>query len=157
IEGMAGAGKTQLAVHAGHLLQRDEPYDRVLFVDLRGFHPHRTQPPANPAARLDAVLRLLGVAGHPNPHDLGARGGAYRTRRDGIRVLVVLDNAATTEQVRPLVPAAPGCLTLVTSRRSLAELRPTVRLTVGVFSPEEAVASLTGAVPDVPVGADSGA
>jgi tetratricopeptide (TPR) repeat protein len=157
IEGMAGVGKTQLAVHTGHLLHRQESFDRVLFVNLRGFHPDRTQPPANPAAVLDGFLRLLGMPGHQIPHDLGARIAAYRKRIDGIRVLVVLDNAATTEQVRPLVPSAPGCLTLVTSRRSLVDLPSTVRLTVGVFSPDEAVKSLTAAVPDVPVGADPAA
>ena len=72
IEGMAGVGKTQLAVHAGHLLHREQPFDRVLFVNLRGFHPDPAQPPADPAAVLDGFLRLLGVPGQQIPHDLDA-------------------------------------------------------------------------------------
>ena len=105
IEGMAGVGKTQLAVHAGHLLTREKPFDRVLFVNLRGFHPDPAQPPADPAAVLDGFLRLLGVPGQQIPHDLAARTAAYRDRLAGTRTLVVLDNAADAEQVRPLLPA----------------------------------------------------
>ena len=154
IEGMAGVGKTQLAVHAGHLLDQEEQFDRVLFVNLRGFHPDPAQPPADPAAVLDGFLRLLGIPGHQVPHHLAGRTAAYRDRLAGTRALIVLDNAATAEQVRPLLPETPGCLTLVTSRRSLADLHPTALLTVDIFAPDEAVAFLTAAVPEVPVGAD---
>jgi tetratricopeptide (TPR) repeat protein len=152
IEGMAGVGKTQLAVHAGHLLHQQRPFDRVLFVNLRGFDP--AQPPADPAAVLDGFLRLLGVPGQQIPHTLDARAAAYRDRLAGTQTLVVLDNAATTEQVRPLLPATPGCLALVTSRRSLTGLHPATRLTVDVFTPDEALAFLAQAVPDIPVGQD---
>ena len=154
IEGMAGVGKTQLAVHAGHLLLRDNAFDQVLFVNLRGFHPDTAQPPADPAAVLDGFLRLLGVPGHQIPHSVAARTAAYRDRIAGTRALVVLDNAATAEQVRPLLPDVPGCLTLITSRRSLTDLRSADRLTVDVFTPGEAVTFLTGALPEVPIGAD---
>jgi len=154
IEGMAGVGKTQLAVHAGHLLHQRQPFERVLFVNLRGFDPDPAQPPADPAAVLDGFLRLLGMPGQRIPHTLEARAAAYRNRLTGIRALVVLDNAATTEQVRPLLPAIPGCLTLVTSRRSLADLQSATRLTVDVFTPDEALAFVTQAVPEVPVGLD---
>jgi tetratricopeptide (TPR) repeat protein len=157
IEGMAGVGKTQLAVHAAHLLVRENAFDRVLFVNLRGFHPDATQPPADPAAVLDGFLRLLGVPGQQIPHGLGARAAAYRDRLGGTRALVVLDNAASADQVRPLLPAAPGCLTLVTSRRNLADLRPVTQLNLDVFSPAEAATFLTGAVPEVPAGADPAA
>ncbi|GAA0421015.1 hypothetical protein Aca07nite_10990 [Actinoplanes capillaceus] len=152
IEGMAGVGKTQLAVHAGHLLLREEQFDRVLFVNLRGFHPDPAQPPADPAAVLDGFLRLLGTPGHQIPHQLAARAAAYRNRLAGARALIVLDNAATAEQVRPLLPDMSGCVTLVTSRRSLAELHPTAHLTVDVFDPDEAMAFLTAAVSDLPIG-----
>jgi tetratricopeptide (TPR) repeat protein len=152
IEGMAGVGKTQLAVHAGHLLHQQRPFDRVLFVNLRGFDP--AQPPADPAAVLDGFLRLLGMPGQQIPHTLDARVAAYRDRLAGTQTLVVLDNAATTEQVRPLLPATPGCLTLVTSRRSLTDLHPATHLTVDVFTPDEALAFLAQAVPDIPVGQD---
>ena len=152
IEGMAGVGKTQLAVHAGHLLHRQQPFERVLFVNLRGFDP--AQPPADPAAVLDGFLRLLGMPGQQIPHGLEARAAAYRDRLADVRALVVLDNAATTEQVRSLLPATPGCLTLVTSRRNLADLHAATHLSVDVFTPDEASAFLIKAVPEVPVGSD---
>ncbi len=154
IEGMAGVGKTQLAVHAGHMLVRERPFDRVLFVNLRGFHPDPGQPPADPAAVLDGFLRLLGVPGQQIPHGLDARTAAYRRRLAGIHALVVLDNAADTDQVRPLLPETSGCLTLVTSRRSLASLPSATHLTVDVFTSDEAVDFLARAVPEVAVGVD---
>ncbi|GFJ95578.1 NB-ARC domain-containing protein [Phytohabitans rumicis] len=157
ISGMAGVGKTQLAVHAGHLLAQDETFDRILFVNLRGFHPGCAQPPADPAAVLDGFLRLLGVPGQQIPHDLPARAAAYRDRLGQTRALVVLDNAAEADQVRPLLADAPGCLTLVTSRRSLTDLIPATHVAVDVFTPDEALRLLFLAVPDVPVGSDPNA
>ena len=154
IEGMAGVGKTQLAVHAGHLLVREQPFDRVLFVNLRGFHPDPAQPPADPAAVLDGFLRLLGVPGQKIPHDLDARTTLYRTLLAGARVLIVLDNAADAEQVRPLLPQAPGCPVLVTSRRSLADLDAATHLAVDLFTAEEAGQLLTRSAPGIPVGED---
>ncbi|WP_328473356.1 NB-ARC domain-containing protein [Actinoplanes sp. NBC_00393] len=149
IAGMAGVGKTRLAVHAGRLLHQEQQFDRVFFTDLRGFDPDPAQPPA---AVLEEFLRLLGMPGQQIPRDLDARAAAYRDRLTAIRALVVLDNAATTEQVRPLLPAGPGSVTLVTSRRSLAALRPATHLSVDVFTPGEAIAFLTRLVP---AGADS--
>ncbi|ROP33580.1 tetratricopeptide repeat protein [Couchioplanes caeruleus] len=154
IEGMAGVGKTQLAVHAGHLLHQRQPFDRVLFVNLRGFDPDPAQPPADPAAVLDGFLRLLGMPGQQIPHTMAARAAAYRDRLAGTRALVVLDNAATTEQVRPLLPATPGCLILVTSRRRLDDLHPATHLSVDVFTPGEALALLTRTLSEVPLGPD---
>jgi tetratricopeptide (TPR) repeat protein len=154
IEGMAGVGKTQLAIHAGHLLTGELPFDHVLFVNLRGFHPDPTQPPADPAAVLDGFLRLLGVPGHRIPHDLAARTSSYRDRIANTTTLVVLDNAATEDQVRPLLADSPGCVTLITSRRSLTGLRAATRLAVDVFTPEETRRFLVRATPDIPVGAD---
>ncbi|MDR7276626.1 tetratricopeptide repeat protein [Catenuloplanes atrovinosus] len=154
IEGMAGVGKTELAVRAGHLLHRQQPFERVLFVNVRGFDPDPAQPPADPAAVLDGFLRLLGMPGQRIPHDLAGRTAAYRDHLAGIRALVVLDNAASTEQVRPLLATLPGCLTLITSRRRLTGLRSAVHLPVDVFTPDEALAFLTRAVPDAPMGPD---
>jgi tetratricopeptide (TPR) repeat protein len=154
LEGMAGVGKTQLAIHAGHLLTREQPFDRVLFVNLRGFHPDPTQPPADPSAVLDGFLRLLGVPGQQIPHDLDARATTYRRLLGGTRVLVVLDNAADADQVRPLLPPTPGCLTLVTSRRSLSDLGPATHLVVDVFTADEARHLLTRAAPEIRVGDD---
>jgi tetratricopeptide (TPR) repeat protein len=154
IAGMAGVGKTQLAVRAGHVLVRAKVVDRVLFVNLRGFHPDSAQPPADPIAVLDGFLRLLGVPGQQIPHDLPARAALYRDRLAGTRTLVVLDNALDVDQVHPLLPGTPGCPALVTSRRSLTDLRPATHLDVDVFAPGEALAFLAEAAPHVPAGPD---
>ncbi|WP_245887134.1 ATP-binding protein [Umezawaea tangerina] len=156
VEGMAGVGKTGLAIHAGHVLARDRPWDQVLFVDLRGFHPDLAQPPADPAAVLDGFLRLLGVPGQRIPHDLDGRAALYRERLAGLRALVVLDNAADADQVGPLLPDGPDCLVLVTSRRGLA-VPGAVRVPVDVFTSDEAVDLLRRAVPDIPTGDDPSA
>ncbi|WP_097319789.1 ATP-binding protein [Paractinoplanes atraurantiacus] len=135
ITGMAGVGKTQLAVRAAHLLR--ERFERVLFVNLRGFHPDPGQPPADPGAVLGALLRLLGVPGRQIPYAVAARAEVFREKCG--RALVLLDNAADVEQVRPLLTGAPGCLTLITSRHSLAGLHT---LSVKVFGADEAAAFL---------------
>ncbi len=153
LSGMAGVGKTQLAVHAGHLLAAEQPFSRVLFVNLRGFHPDPAQPPAEPAAVLDGFLRLLGMPGQHVPHPLEARAAAFRARLAGTRSLVVLDNAATEQQVLPMLPDAPGCVALVTSRRRL-ELPGAEHHPVDLFTPAEAVRFLAEAVPGVPAGSD---
>ncbi|MFF5288761.1 tetratricopeptide repeat protein [Paractinoplanes globisporus] len=150
IEGMAGVGKTRLAIHAGHLLAAKEPFDRVLFVNLRGFHPDPAQPPADPGAVLDSFLRLLGVPGRQVPHDLGGRSRLYRSRLAGLRALVVLDNAFEEGQVEPLLSDA---LTLVTSRRCLA-LPGARHLAVEAFSADESVEFLARVAPGVPLGED---
>jgi tetratricopeptide (TPR) repeat protein len=157
IEGMAGVGKTQLAVHIGHLLLREGAIDRVLLVNLRGFHPDAEQPPADSAAVLDGFLRLLGVPGQQIPHDLPARVAAYREHLAGTRTLIILDNAAGTRQIASLLPATPGCPALVTSRRSLTDLDNATHLTLGVFTPPEACKFLARVVPQVRTGTDPSA
>ncbi|GLY98088.1 tetratricopeptide repeat protein [Actinoplanes sp. NBRC 103695] len=138
IRGMAGVGKTQLAIQVAQLLEGH----RVLFVDLRGFHPDPAQPPADPAAVLDGFLRLLGVPGQAVPHGLDARAALYQERLAGQRAVVLLDNAAGAAQVRPLLPAAPGCVALVTSRRSLTELPLPAHIDLGALTPDESVSYL---------------
>jgi predicted ATPase len=152
IEGMAGVGKTELAVHTAHTFVRELRFDRVLFVNLRGFHPDPGQPPADPSAVLEGFLRLLGVPGQAIPHDLDSRCAAYRERIG--RAVVVLDNAAGAEQARPLLPRTPGSLTLITSRRDLSGLGPVTALAVDVFSAAEARQFLARATAGVPVGDD---
>ena len=154
IAGMAGVGKTQLAVHAGHLLAEQKPFDQVLFVNLRGFHPDPAQPPADPGAVLDGFLRLLGVPGTKIPHDRDARAAVYRDRLAGTNTLIVLDDAAAEDQVRPLLPATPGCTVLVTSRRSLTGLPAVTHLALDVFTPAEAHDFLAQAVQGIPTGQD---
>ena len=121
IEGMAGVGKTQLAIHAAHQLVRAGHFTDVqLHVNLRGFDPEH--PPADPSAVLEAFLRQLGVAAQQIPASRDERAAMYRDRLRERGVLVLLDNAADEDQVRDLIPAGPGCLVLITSRRSLAGL-----------------------------------
>jgi tetratricopeptide (TPR) repeat protein len=139
IEGMAGVGKTQLAVHAGNQILSKYGMRRVLFVNLRGFHDNPHQPPADPAAVLDSFLRLLDVPGHAIPHDLDGRRRLYRQLLGGQRALIVLDNAATAAQVQPLLPDSPSCVTLITSRRTLSELPAAAHLRLDVFTPAESV------------------
>jgi tetratricopeptide (TPR) repeat protein len=152
VVGMAGIGKTQLAVHVGHRLAGAA--DRVLFVNLRGFHPDPAQPPADPAAVLDGFLRLLGVSGQLVPHGLGARSAAYRDRLAGTRTLIVLDNAADADQVRPLLPGTPHCPVLITSRHDLDGLGAVDRLRLAPLTTADAVALLTAAAPGIPTGDD---
>jgi tetratricopeptide (TPR) repeat protein len=157
LAGMAGVGKTQLAVHVGHVLHAEEPFDRILFVNLRGFHPDPSQPPAEPGAVLDGFLRQLGVTGHQVPHPLEARAELFRQKLAGSHSLVVLDNASDEKQVAPLIPGVPGCVTLVTSRRNLGALDPVSRFAVDVFREAEALDYLAASVPRIPVGADPAA
>lgn len=118
IEGMGGVGKTRLAVHMAHRLLAGGYYsDAQLYVDLRG---HSDQPPADPATVLASFLRLLGVPAGRIPHGLEERVSLYRDRLHARKALVLLDNAASEEQVLPLLPAGPANLVLVTSRRALA-------------------------------------
>jgi tetratricopeptide (TPR) repeat protein len=157
LAGMAGVGKTQLAVHAGHLLVAEGRFDTTLFVNLRGFHADPRQPPAEPAAVLDGFLRLLGLSGHEIPHGLQARSALFRERLTGRRALIILDNAAAEEQVRPLLPGGAGALMLITSRRRLDDLDAEVHLDVDLFSADEAEQLLVRSVPGVAIGPDQDA
>ena len=116
LDGMAGVGKTTLAVHVAHRLAERFP-DGQLFVDLHGFTPGRD--PVDPAEALSTMLVALGVPGDNIPVDVVARSAAWRVQAAGRRLLVLLDNAANTAQVRPLLPGAGACLVLVTSRSRL--------------------------------------
>ncbi|HYY11096.1 MAG TPA: tetratricopeptide repeat protein, partial [Kineosporiaceae bacterium] len=119
VTGMAGVGKTTLAVHWAHRVARHFP-DGNLYVDLRGFDPGGEAVPAQHA--LHAFLEALGVPHDHLPDTLEAQVGLYRSLLAGRRLLVVLDNARDADHVRPLLPASPGCFALVTSRDQLAGL-----------------------------------
>jgi tetratricopeptide (TPR) repeat protein/transcriptional regulator with XRE-family HTH domain len=141
ITGMAGIGKTRLAVHVAHELRRWFRLDDVqLYADLRGHCPDGG--PADPAVTLAAFLRLLGMPGGDLPGDVNARAALYRDRMDGKRAIVVLDDAADEQQVQPLLPGSPTCRVLVTSRRMLTGLDGVRPLTLGLFSLEEALTLL---------------
>jgi DNA-binding SARP family transcriptional activator len=139
IDGMAGIGKTALAVHAAHQLAERFP-DGQLFIDLHGYT--KDYPPREPDQALQWLLRALGVSAGQIPEDTEARAAIYRQHLADTRTLIVLDNALDEAQVRPLLPGAPGCLVLVTSRRRLKGLDDAHSLPLDLLSPQDAVALL---------------
>ncbi|GIJ46237.1 SARP family transcriptional regulator [Virgisporangium aliadipatigenens] len=143
IDGMAGVGKSALAVHAGHRLAGRYP-DGQLFIDLHGHTPGTA--PREPGEALDQLLRALGVPGTQIPSGVAERAGLYRTRLADRRMLVLLDNAATEAQVAPLLPGAPGCLVLITSRHRLAGLDRTGTLSLDTLPTSDGVALFTRSV-----------
>jgi DNA-binding SARP family transcriptional activator/tetratricopeptide (TPR) repeat protein len=119
LAGTAGVGKTALAVHWAHRVRGRFP-DGQLYVNLRGFDPGGSV--MDPADAVRAFLDALQVPPKRIPTSLDAQAALYRRQLVGRRMLVVLDNAHDTTQVRPLLPDAEGCLALVTSRNQLTGL-----------------------------------
>jgi len=119
IGGMAGVGKTALAVHAAHQLAPRFP-DGQIFLPLHGHTPG--QRPVDPADALASLLLTAGVPAAQIPPGLEARMALWRDRLAGKQLLLLLDDAADSEQVRPLLPGSAGSLVLVTSRRHLTAL-----------------------------------
>ncbi|MER5435554.1 BTAD domain-containing putative transcriptional regulator [Streptomyces sp. NPDC002588] len=144
VSGTAGVGKTALAVHWAHRIREDFP-DGQLYVNLRGFDPGGSV--VAPADAVRGFLDALGVPPARIPNGLEAQAGLYRSLLAGRRLLVLLDNARDAEQVRPLLPGAPGCLALVTSRNRLTSLAATEGaqlLTVDLLTTTQARALLSG-------------
>jgi tetratricopeptide (TPR) repeat protein/DNA-binding SARP family transcriptional activator len=139
IDGMAGVGKTALAVQAAHQMADRYP-DGQLFIDLHGYTEGVA--PVEPGEALDWMLRSLGVAGDRIPAGLDERAGLYRSRLAERRMVIMLDNAATETQVTLLLPGAPGCVVVVTSRRRLAGLDHTHALSLDTLAPADAIALL---------------
>ncbi|HEY0452902.1 AfsR/SARP family transcriptional regulator [Actinophytocola sp.] len=119
VSGTAGVGKTSLVVHWAHRL-RDQFPNGQLYVNLRGFDP--TGSPVTPAEAMRTFLDAFEVPLQRIPTGFEAQVGLYRSLLADRRVLVVLDNARDVEQVRSLLPGAPGCLVVVTSRTLLSGL-----------------------------------
>jgi DNA-binding SARP family transcriptional activator/tetratricopeptide (TPR) repeat protein len=119
ITGTAGVGKTALAVHWAHRVRSQFP-DGHLYVNLRGFGPAGSV--RNPSDVLRSLLAALRVPAARIPGTLQPQIDLYRGLLAGQRVLIVLDNARDAEQVRPLLPGSPSCLTVVTSRNRLSSL-----------------------------------
>ncbi len=141
VSGTAGVGKTALALRWAHRVRAGFP-DGQLYVDLRGYDPDQ---PLSAADALAGFLRALQVAGQDIPLEVDERAAAYRSLLDGRRMLVVLDNAASVEQIRPLLPGTPSALVVVTSRDSLAGLvarHGAARLDLDLLPSKDAIALL---------------
>ena len=138
VSGTAGVGKTALATRWAHQVASQFP-DGQLYASLDGYGPAR---PADPQEVLSRFLRALGAAAAQIPGDLSEAAALYRSLLDGRRLLIVLDNAASAEQVRPLLPGAAGCLVIVTSRRGLPGLgarEGAARVTLAPLATAEAI------------------
>jgi DNA-binding SARP family transcriptional activator/DNA-binding XRE family transcriptional regulator len=142
VEGAAGIGKTTLAVHWAHAVAARFP-DGQLHLDLRGYDP--VAPPLSIAEAIRALLDALLVPDDRMPDGLDAQAALYRRLLAGQRMLILLDNARDTDQLRPLLPDNPAGLVVVTSRRRLTGPLPahTVhRITLGLLAPTDARALL---------------
>jgi tetratricopeptide (TPR) repeat protein len=119
LAGAGGVGKTALALHWANSNLHRFP-DGQLFVDLQGFSPAGS--PVKPAEAVRGFLAAFGIELDRMSADLHAQTGLYRSLVASKRILIVLDNAASIEQVEPLLPGSPACTVLVTSRRRIAGL-----------------------------------
>lgn len=135
IGGMAGIGKTTFAVHAAHRLAPRFP-DGQVFMPLHAHTPGRR--PVDPASALASLLLTAGVDASQIPAGLEERSRLWRDHLAGKQVLLLLDDAAGYEQVKPLLPGAAGSLVLVTSRRHLTALDDARSISLDILAPDEA-------------------
>ncbi len=149
IDGMAGVGKTALAVHAAHQLADSYP-DGQIFIDLNGIAPHGE--PVHPRQALGQILRSLSVPGDQLPVDRSARVSLFRSIVANRRLLLLLDNARDERQVLDLLPAAPHSLVIITSRRRLTGLDDVHTISLDVPPTPDAAAMFTRACPPRPAG-----
>ncbi|MFD2420593.1 AfsR/SARP family transcriptional regulator [Amycolatopsis pigmentata] len=146
IEGVGGVGKTALAVRFAHRIAGGFA-DGQLAVNLRGFDPG--QPPVEPEEALRSLLRGLGADPRSLPSEAADLARLFRSRCAGRKLLILLDNAASAEQVRPLLPGEPHCRVVVTSRHRLGGLvtrEGAARLTLDVLGETEATEVLAHVV-----------
>jgi class 3 adenylate cyclase/tetratricopeptide (TPR) repeat protein len=157
IGGMAGVGKTAFAVHVAHRLAPRFPAGQI-FLSLHGHTPG--QRPVDPADALASLLLTAGVPAGQIPPGLEARMALWRDRLAERQLLLILDDAADSDQVRPLLPGAGGSLVLVTSRRHLSALEDATAVSLDTLPPGEAAALLVrlaaraGLSPDDPAVAE---
>ncbi|MBB5858146.1 ATP-binding protein [Amycolatopsis umgeniensis] len=143
VDGAGGMGKTTLALHWAHRIQHRFP-DGTLHINLRGYGPGV---PVTAGEALSGLLRALGVAARAIPADVDAQAALLRSLLSGKRALLLLDNAHSAEQIRPLLPGTAGCMAVVTSRDSLTGLVVTDaahRLTLDLLSEAEALDLVSG-------------
>ncbi|MFC4374901.1 helix-turn-helix domain-containing protein [Nocardia halotolerans] len=147
IDGMAGVGKSSLAVHAAHQLAAEFP-DAQLYLDLHGFTDGRS--PLDPDAAVRALLAALGVPSERVPQDGGVelRAACWRSELARLRAVIVLDNAADAAQVSQLLPGAGASVAIITSRNRLLELDEVPPVTLDVLSVEESAELLARASGD---------
>ncbi|GIG69231.1 AfsR/SARP family transcriptional regulator [Phytomonospora endophytica] len=143
IDGMAGVGKTTLAVHAGHHLAGHFP-DGQLFVDLQAHTAG--QAPLDASAALAILLGQVGVPSERIPATLADRSAIWRSELSKRRALVVLDNALSTDHIRPLLPGTSRALVLITSRRRLIDLDGARALSMDVLPAADALGLFTAIV-----------
>jgi tetratricopeptide (TPR) repeat protein/transcriptional regulator with XRE-family HTH domain len=139
IGGMAGIGKTTFVVHAAHRLAGRFP-DGQFFLPLHAHTPGSG--PVEPADALVSLLLTAGVPAHQIPPGVDARAARWRDYAAGKKILLVLDDAAGHQQVRPLLPGTPGSLVLITSRRRLAALEDADVVSLDTLTPPEAAGLL---------------
>ncbi|HEX5405131.1 MAG TPA: tetratricopeptide repeat protein [Pseudonocardiaceae bacterium] len=145
IDGMPGVGKTALALRFAHLVADRYP-DRQMYVDLHGHTPG--QPPTDPADALAALLTADGVDARYLPGSPEGRAALWRDRMAGRRVLLVLDNAASSGQIKLLLPGTAMCLVLITSRQFLGDLPSgTAELQLNVLPAADAIEMFLGLAP----------
>ncbi|MFF4196889.1 ATP-binding protein [Nonomuraea sp. NPDC001831] len=152
VDGMAGVGKTCLAVHAAHRLAADYP-DAQLYLDLHGFTDGRE--PLDPDPALRSLLAALDVPSEKIPQEGGIEplAACWRAELAGRRAVVVLDNAAGADQVRMLLPGAGESVALITSRNRLLGLEEVPPVSLDVLTPQESAELLARASGD-PSGPD---
>lgn len=136
VNGMPGVGKTAFAVHVAHKVAAAFP-DGHLFLELRGHTPG--QAPVTPTDALGSLLLATGVAARHIPAELSDRARMWRDRLASAKTLLVLDDVADHEQVRPLLPGTPGCQVVITSRRRLPGLEDAQPLPLTVLPEDQAV------------------
>ncbi|QSB16311.1 AfsR/SARP family transcriptional regulator [Natronosporangium hydrolyticum] len=151
LSGGVGVGKTALAVHWAHRVAAEFP-DGQLFVDLRGYDPHRE--PVRAAAVLDDFIRALGRPPEQVPEGIDARVAFYHSLLAERRMLIVLDNARSYAQIQPLLPGSGNCRVIVTGRETL-DGPAAVRIRLAELDGGESTALLRRAVGDARVAADA--
>ncbi|MYT23958.1 SARP family transcriptional regulator, partial [Streptomyces sp. SID7760] len=139
VDGIAGVGKSALVVRAARE-SRDRHPDGCLFVDLGAHSPGRQR--LSPQRVLRRLLRTIGTADSEVPADLDELTAAWRAATGSLRLLLVLDDAPASAQIRPLIPAGPGSTVIVASRQRLAGLDADRRITLEPLGPDDAQALL---------------